>query len=524
MSYHVRIEELHNTSHSLIKQIDTWKEQLLNVRKSLAAIVHMEMGGEAAEALRAYVQEVHITALDWILELLDTYRSSLIVYVDGYRSIEPDMQGEISQKVLEDQLECLQREKADFLQTAENIEQIFRELNQYMDVDGVYLEDMEPCYDRAIQYAEQVRTQVGEYEETHCHDVDTIAEMMAYIEKFLRMHQLDGTKHILAYQPGSMAKQPEYQQAENLSALQRLYVEQVSERVKEGLKHLPCGSAAEEVPASWCVLPVHGVVAAKGAASPYADGVLPHLTGKISDTIYLAAECVKSGAVSTDRLNAGVFRELDQLERQMTKGQENAGEAIARILKSGVDAIPQFLREKYEVNTYSEQLVAYIKKAEGCSLEFYNGGKTIGYGFDVDKHPDIQVQLNTDGNSITEEEAERLLYCILQECSALLNDYLEENNLWLDQGAYDAMMSIYYNRGNNTMTQELAVAMAERADEKVWNLMEEFDFCYAINKLQMTEQEAQAYVDRNPGLARRRKEEYWIYKSGSWEGETSDEE
>lgn len=347
MSYHVRIEELHNTSKSLIKQIDTWKEQLLNVRKSLVAIVHMEMGGEAAEALRAYVQEVHITALDWILGLLDTYRSSLILYVDGYRSIEPDIQGEISQKVLEDQLECLQREKADFLQTAENIEQIFRELNQYMDVDSVCLEDMEPCYDRAIQYAEQVRSQVGEYEETHRHDVDTIAEMMAYIEKFLRMHQLDGTKHILAYQPGSMAKLPEYQQAENLSALQRLYVEQVSDSVKEGLKHLTCGSAAEEEPASWCVLLVHGVVAAKGAASPYADGVLPHLTGKISDTIYLAAECVKSGAVSTDRLNAGVFRELNQLERQI---QDRMGKVT----------------DTYEYYEYSLQEVLEIQQQTGA--------------------------------------------------------------------------------------------------------------------------------------------------------------
>lgn len=523
MSYHVRIEELHKTSNSLIKQIDTWKEQLLNVRKSLVAIVHMEMGGEAAEALRAYVQEVHITAMDWILGLLDTYRSSLILYVDGYRSIEPDIQGEISQKVLEEQLECLQREKADFLQTAENIEQIFRELNQYMDVDSVCLEDMEPCYDRAIQYAEQVRTQVGEYEETHRHDVDTIAEMMAYIEKFLGMHQLDGAKHILAYQPGSMAKLPEYQQAENLSALQRLYVEQVSDSVKEGLKHLPCGSAAEEVPASWCVLPVHGVVAAKGAASPYADGVLPHLTGKISDTIYLAAECVKSGAVSIDRLNAGVFRELDQLERQIQKGQENAGEAVARILKSGVDAIPQLLREKYEVSTYSEQLVAYIKQKEGCSLEFYNSGKTIGYGFDVNAHTDIQIQFKEDG-SITEDEAERLLYMIIEDYRNLLNEYLEENNLWLDQGAYDAMMSIYYNRGSNTMTQELVDAMAQREDQRVLELLENFDFRYQVEIKEKTEQEAQAYVDQNPGLAKRREEEYRMYKSGSWEEETSDEE
>lgn len=143
MGYHVRMEELHNTSNCILKQTDAWIRQLSKVRTSLLDIACMEMSGEGADALRAYIQEVHIKILDWMMDLIKTYRSSLILYVDGYRDIEPDPKGEISQDVLEEQLERLQREKFQFQQNAENIAQIYRELSRYMDVGSFSAADVE---------------------------------------------------------------------------------------------------------------------------------------------------------------------------------------------------------------------------------------------------------------------------------------------------------------------------------------------------------------------------------------------
>ncbi|MDE7062149.1 MAG: LXG domain-containing protein, partial [Lachnospiraceae bacterium] len=188
MGYHVKLEELHNISSNIIDQTEAWIKQLSRVRASLLDIVHVDMHGEAADAIRAYIQEVHIKILDWILDTIKTYRSSLILYVDGYREIEPDPKGEISQGVLEEQLEQLQREKSEFLQIAENIEQIYRELSQYMAVDGFCAAGVENSYDNAIQFAEKVRTQVGEYEEVHRHDVDSIDEMISNIEHIMNLH------------------------------------------------------------------------------------------------------------------------------------------------------------------------------------------------------------------------------------------------------------------------------------------------------------------------------------------------
>ena len=57
--------------------------------------------------------------------------------------------------------------------------------------------------------------------------------------------------------------------------------------------------------------------------------------------------------------------------------------------------------------------------------------------------------------------------------------------------------------------------MAERDDEKVWSLLENFDYRYAYTyRYQDNAHEAKAYVERNPGLSERREEEYTIYQNG----------
>lgn len=330
MGYHVRMEELHNTSNCILKQTDAWIRQLSKVRTSLLDIACMEMSGEAADALRAYIQEVHIKMLDWMMDLIKTYRSSLILYADGYRDIEPDPKGEISQDVLEEQLEQLQREKFQFQQNAENIAQIYRELSQYMDVGSFSAAGVENCYEDAMQFAEKVRTQVGEYEEIHRHDVDSLDEMMGYIEHFMDLHSggnsgphsANGMEAITGYQPGSMAKQPEYQRAENLNALQRMYVEQVSERVKAGMSHLAPADDGVERLENVCILPIHGVVIAKGAGigeEDYNAAPVSARSWKISDTVFLSAQSVLIEEGMADGLSARIIQLVQELQREEEK-------------------------------------------------------------------------------------------------------------------------------------------------------------------------------------------------------------
>lgn len=164
---------------------------------------------------------------------------------------------------------------------------------------------------------------------------------------------------------------------------------------------------------------------------------------------------------------------------------------------------------------YTESLVEFVKQHEGLSLTTYNGGQTVGYGFDFYLYPGVKVNFNEDGNSITEEEAERLLIIMLNQSCEQIKSYLEENNLKIDQNTFDALTDLFYNRNSNKLTKEIARAMAEKDDQKVLELLKDFDYRYALEYIYSGDSsKAQDYVDRNPGLAERRDEEYLIYKNG----------
>ena len=181
---------------------------------------------------------------------------------------------------------------------------------------------------------------------------------------------------------------------------------------------------------------------------------------------------------------------------------------------SNVDIIA-VIRELSVVNTYTLSLVEFVKLRETLRLELYNNGATIGYGFDWKTNSDIIVNWNNkDKSSITQAEAERLLYIVLDQNSQRLNDFLRENNLELSMNSYDAAMDLIYNRGLNNLTREVVRAMADRNDDRVLNLLSDFDYRYLNATTNKSPQQIKEYLTGHGGLKTRREEEYQIYKNG----------
>jgi len=168
------------------------------------------------------------------------------------------------------------------------------------------------------------------------------------------------------------------------------------------------------------------------------------------------------------------------------------------------------------VRMYSELLVEYLKLNEGCNLKVHNNGQTIGYGFDFKKFPKIKINwLDKNKTTISQAEAERLLGILLDKFADDINDFLDENNLQVDQNTFDALTDLFYNRARNSLTEEVAFAMTQKNDKKVLELLEDFDYRYALKYIYSGDsKKAKAYVDRNPGLKTRREWEYSVYKNG----------
>ncbi len=292
MGYHIKMQELAETGRQLVRQTEEWRKQLQAVRACVQDFIQDPgCSGRAAESMKAYMKEVHLTLLDWMLTNIASYRSSLVLYINGYREIEADQNAEVSQDVLEEELEFLTQGKAAYEQTAEELGQVYRELRGYMDIGADICDELPDQFDSAVRYVEKVRCDVGEYEEKHSHDLESFHEMNGYIKSMIERHIGGDARGITSYRAGSLSRQPEYESASAVYSGSRAYVEDAMERVKSGLFNLNSCARGRAEKASAAGVPVGGVVAAKGVA----------LGGK-----------AEKGA----GLNAGIFRQMDELMKQ----------------------------------------------------------------------------------------------------------------------------------------------------------------------------------------------------------------
>ena len=197
---------------------------------------------------------------------------------------------------------------------------------------------------------------------------------------------------------------------------------------------------------------------------------------------------------------------LNELEKQNNSPYAGATKAVNDMLAA---ALQEVVIEK-ENNQILEAGKAFTKQNEGCKLTFYHTNETIGYGFDHNKYPNIKINYEEDGKSITEEEANRLFDIVYNDKVEQIKDYAKTKGYSLDDYQLIAAADLVYNRDMNSMTKEVIDAMGQNDDNKVKELLlNDFDYKYA--KKYLKEVDAEEYVRRNKnGFDARRNAEFTI--------------
>tara|TARA_B100000900_G_scaffold390162_1_gene383640 strand:- start:249 stop:692 length:444 start_codon:yes stop_codon:yes gene_type:complete len=103
----------------------------------------------------------------------------------------------------------------------------------------------------------------------------------------------------------------------------------------------------------------------------------------------------------------------------------------------------------------SQEGIALIKKFEGCELEAYKcaaGVWTIGYG---------STKGVKESDSITQEDADKLLMDELKEYESYVNDFVEVN---LEQNQFDSLCSFCYNLGPQSLKSSTLLKVLNAKD------------------------------------------------------------
>ena len=233
MGFQVKYEEITSIRELILAQLDRWIEQIDAVRSSIVEIAAMsEMHGEAAEHVRSYMWDYHMNLANMIKDTIETYRSSFILYTDWYYNIDSDQLAEMSQDSMEGLEENIQGARSDFDVVAEEVADIERELSAYLDVGRFSTTCMESCFDNALAGVQNVRTQIGEYEEAHSHaDMYPIDMMIGYLRSIIGGQLGGSSATISAYDASVVNATESFQLAQMMDGMLSTYLEQVKDRV-----------------------------------------------------------------------------------------------------------------------------------------------------------------------------------------------------------------------------------------------------------------------------------------------------
>ena len=233
MGFQVKYEEITSIRELILAQLGRWIEQIDAVRSSIVEIAAMsEMHGEAAEHVRSYMWDYHMNLANMIKDTIETYRSSFILYTDWYYNIDSDQLAEMSQDSMEGLEENIQGARSDFDAVAEEVADIERELSAYLDVGRFSTTCMESCFDNALAGVQNVRTQIGEYEEAHSHaDMYPIDMMIGYLRSIIGGQLGGSSATISAYDASVVNATESFQLAQMMDGMLSTYLEQVKDRV-----------------------------------------------------------------------------------------------------------------------------------------------------------------------------------------------------------------------------------------------------------------------------------------------------
>ncbi len=84
MGYRIKYDDIRALQNTTNSQFSNWQQQLINIRSSINDVNGMSsFNGKGANAIKAYLKEVHLPLIYAIMETMSKFRSNLQMYSNG---------------------------------------------------------------------------------------------------------------------------------------------------------------------------------------------------------------------------------------------------------------------------------------------------------------------------------------------------------------------------------------------------------------------------------------------------------
>ena len=183
MTYQIKYQEMGDFKKSAKDKIEDWGEGLERIGQSLTDfITDMGMTGNTADSIQSYLEDIHYTLLASLQQLMTEYYEKLVLYEQGYQSKDTSQTAILTQDTFEDVLLDITEKENTFEEIHERIEEILTSINDICNITIPYGETIKETYETIEQNVTTLKNEVGEYEEEHLVDCDTIRDFINTIK------------------------------------------------------------------------------------------------------------------------------------------------------------------------------------------------------------------------------------------------------------------------------------------------------------------------------------------------------
>ena len=209
MTYHIKFNDITSMQGQTNQTIQQWGESLKNLQESIASLANNnELQGKAMTSAKSYMTEVHGTFIQVLMQLMNEYTASFLLYKDGYYQIDTHNHAELPEDVFKGLHSDLGKSKQRFEQQLEQLTTAKLRVAGLVNYQGTSHTKTKFTYEKLMKDIKHLDESITQYEEMHVRqDLQAFKELLAATKSLLAEHS-SRDRSMGSYQVGDFRQLP----------------------------------------------------------------------------------------------------------------------------------------------------------------------------------------------------------------------------------------------------------------------------------------------------------------------------
>lgn len=329
MSYKIDFDSLDSMYNSVGNQANNWISELESIKGKFQSLLDTSnMAGVAADNIKSYIENVHMTLIALLTQLVSLHSSNCLLYKSDYQTnVDTDLHSVISCTELLDYKERIDSTKATAISIDDSISYVLNGIKDIFYVSHADVTAVDAQHILVSNFLSDLDTEINTLEDKHYnHDFINTTQMINALHAFINEQTASGRTYRTQFTIESLASSSSFLQLynshvdvtkelESKSSAIDTAIENENQRVanlqRDYEERQEKATIIKWIVTGVCIIgSVAAIAATGGAATPLVVGAVSAVSGAVmAGTNNLADQYVEHGNLieNADKINWGSF-------------------------------------------------------------------------------------------------------------------------------------------------------------------------------------------------------------------------